>query len=187
MLTHAELLKRLLPPGAYDPAAPLLSAALDAEGAALDAAQAVAELILAEFDPRLTIHLLPEWERTLGLPDPCTGTEPTDNQRRAAIATRATGHPNLSRAYFIALAAALGYPITITEFDLHTVMSDVNASLYDWSWGFVWQVNAPLINTVDFTVLSAVNEPLSVSSNDILECVIRQHKPAHTFVQFSYS
>lgn len=186
-MNHAELLKRLLPPGAYDLDGPLIAAELAAEGNALDAAQSAAELLLSEADPRTTLHMLADWERVYGLPDPCIGLQPTIEQRRAAVVSKVTVHPGLSRAFYIRLAAMLGYTITITEIKKHTVMSGVDTPLYNWRWLFVWQVNAPLTNTVGYTVLSGVNEALSGTGNEILECVINKFKPAHTLVQFAYS
>lgn len=186
-MIHAELLKRLLPPVAYDPNAPLLAAELDAEGAALDAAQIAAELILTEADPRSTSYLLPDWERVLGLPDPCAGQLPTIDLRRAAVVAKITQRGGQSRPFFIALAAKLGFIITITEFSQYSVISPVNAPLCGWPWCFTWQVNAQL-NTVRYlSVISGVNEPLATWGNALLECAIGRFKPAHTVVQFSYS
>lgn len=186
-MDHDELLKRLLPPGAYDPNAPLLSAGLEAEGNALDAAQIAAELILTEADPRTTFYLLPDWERVLGLPDPCAGRLPTIELRRAAVVAKITLRGKQSRPFFIALAAKLGFAITITEFKQYPVMSPVNAPLCGWPWCFTWQVNAQLNTVRYFSVMSGVSQPLSVWGNALLECVIRRFKPAHTVVQFSYS
>lgn len=184
-MNHAELLKRLLPSGAYDPSAPVISAELDAEGNALDAAQVAAELILTELDPRTTLRLLPEWERAFGLPDPCVGPLPTIELRRAAVVAK-TLRAGQSRAFYIRLAATLGYTITITEFKRHSVMSSVNSPLFNWRWLFTWRVSAPLNTTRKYTVSSGVNEPLSISGNQVLECVILRFKPAHTVVQFVY-
>lgn len=186
-MNHAELLKRLLPPVAYDPNGPLLSAELEAEGKALDAAQIAAELILTEADPRTTYHLLPDWERELGLPDPCVGPLPTIEQRRAAVVAKVYMKGGQSRPFFIALAAKLGFAITITEFKQYSVMSPVNAPLCGWPWCFTWRVNAPLNTVRHFSVMSGVNEPLSTWGNALLECAITRFKPAHTHVQFAYS
>lgn len=186
-MNHAELLKRLLPSVAYDQSAPLISAELQADGNALDTAQIAAELILTESDPRTTSYLLPDWERVLGLPDPCAGQLPTIELRRAAVVTKVWMKGGQSRAFFIALAARLGFVITITEFKQYSVMSPVNAPLCDQPWCFTWRVNAPLNTVRRFSVLSGVNEPLSTWGNALLECAISRFKPAHTIVQFSYS
>ncbi len=186
-MTHADLLKRLLPPGAYDPNGPLLTAELEAEGAALDVAQVAAELILAEADPRTTSYLLPDWERVLGLPDVCVGVLPTIEQRRDAVVSKITMHGGQSRQFFIDLATRLGFSVSITEFKQYTVGSAVNALMCGWPWCFTWQINAPLDTVLRSTVMSAVSEPLSTWGNNLLECAITRFKPAHTIVQFSYS
>ena len=186
-MIFADLLKRLLPPVAYDPSAPVISAELDAEGAALDAANVAAELILTESDPRTTYYLLPDWERVLGLPDPCAGSLPTLEQRRDAVVMKCLRHAGQSPAFYIEMAARLGYTITIIEFRQHSVLSPVNEPIYNWPWLFTWRVNAPLINTRRHTVMSGVNEPFAVSGNEVLECALVKHKPAHTYVQFQYS
>lgn len=186
-MNHAELLKRLLPPGAYDINAPLISIELKADGGVLDAAQIAADLILSEADPRTTYHLLSDWERVLGLPDSCGGQQPTIALRRAAVVSKVTIRGGQSRAFFIALAAKLGFVITITEFKQYSVMSPVNAPLCGWSWCFTWRVNAPLNTLRHFSVMSGVSEPLSIWGNTLLECAINRFKPAHTIVQFAYS
>ncbi|MBX9635644.1 MAG: YmfQ family protein, partial [Magnetospirillum sp.] len=51
------------------------------------------EQILAERSPRTAFWLLPEWEKSLGLPDECTGQAETIAERRAIAHARmiATG------------------------------------------------------------------------------------------------
>ena len=186
-MNHAELLKRSLPPVAYDINAPVISAELEAEGNALDVAQIAADLILTESDPRSTSHLLPDWERVLGLPDTPNGQLPTVAQRRAAVVAKITMRGGQTRDFFIKLAANLGYAIIITEFKKSSVLSLVNAPIRGWRWVFCWQVNAAINTTRRYTVLSGVNEPLSASGNEMLEYAILKYRPAHTVVQFAYS
>ena len=106
-MTHSELLKRLLPPVAYNPNAPVLSADLEAEGRALDAAQLAADQILIEADPRTTIQFFTDWERIAGLPDSCCGTDAASTlaERRARLVEKITSTGGQSRQYFIDLAA----------------------------------------------------------------------------------
>lgn len=56
---------------------------------------------------------LPEWEGTLGLPDPCLGDTPTIAQRRAQVLARFSDVGGMSRGRFRAFAAALGFDIRI--------------------------------------------------------------------------
>jgi uncharacterized protein YmfQ (DUF2313 family) len=107
-------------------------------------------------------------------------------QRRNALVAKLTQLGGQSRQYFIDLAAALGYEITITEFQPFTVNSGVNDPLCDTEWRFVWQVNASQDTIRRFSVQSGVNDPLASWGNDQLECVINRLKPAHTIVLFAY-
>lgn len=145
--------------------------------------------LIEEADPRTTAELLVDWERVAGLPDPCVaalaGTQAT-MQRRATLVAKLTTIGGQSAAYYIALAARLGYTITITEHKTFTVRSKVNDPLNDLPWRFVFTVNAPLDTVRRFTVRSAVTDPLAAWGNELLECVISRLKPAHTHVLFAY-
>lgn len=142
-----------------------------------------------EVDPRTTEELLADWERALGLPDPCVGQPKTVQRRRAAIVARLTELGGQSRAFFIALAATLGFTITITEHDAFQVgESAVGDNLNDEEWRFVWTVNAPEETVTVFQVgKSRVGEALADWGNEALECAFTALKPAHTLVQFSYA
>lgn len=185
-------LQALLPPGpawSTDPGASItqLLAGLSGELARVDGS---AVALLEEADPRTTAELFLDWERVAGLPDACAeafGGEQTMQQRRAALIGRLTTLGGQSPAYFVGLAAALGYAITITEFSVFTVDSTVDESLYDDAWIFAWQVNAALNTITNFDVDSTVDDPLAAWGNELLECVISRLKPAHTLVIFSYS
>lgn len=185
-------LQGLLPPG---PAWPrddastltLLLASLADELARVDGR---AEQLLSEADPRTTAELFGDWERVAGLPDACAeafGGSQTLAQRRAALVGRLTTVGGQTAAYYVGLAAALGYAISITEFSVHTVLSDVDAALYDHAWRFAWQVNAALNAVTELTVIDTVADPLAAWGSALLECVIRRVAPAHTTVLFSYT
>jgi uncharacterized protein YmfQ (DUF2313 family) len=73
-------------------------------------------LLEVESDPRLTIELLPDWERNWGLPDPCYSEPQTIAARQFALVQRMTIEGAQSREFFIGIAAAIGYTITITEY-----------------------------------------------------------------------
>ena len=104
--------------------------------------QADIDRLIDEADPRTTSDLLLDYERIFGLPTDCTaGTDLTLQQRRAALVSQMTSTGGQSRAYFIALAAAVGYTITITEFRPHTYLSDFTVPFYGIEWAHIWQVN----------------------------------------------
>ncbi|RSK77125.1 DUF2313 domain-containing protein [Pandoraea apista] len=65
--------------------------------------------LLIDSFPGTAFELLPEWEKTLGLPDPCAGVAPTIEARRAQVVARLAAVGGQSVAYFIQLATNLGY------------------------------------------------------------------------------
>jgi uncharacterized protein YmfQ (DUF2313 family) len=146
--------------------------------------------LIEEADPRTTAELLADWERVAGLPDACVaalaGTQ-TTAQRRAVLVAKLTTIGGQSAAYFIDLAASLGYTITVTEFDLHDVEDNVEHPLTAAPWQYAWQVNAAQDTIGTFTVIDTVEDPLAWWGNDLLECVINRLKPAHTHVLFAYT
>lgn len=146
--------------------------------------------LVDEADPRTTAELLADWERVAGLPDLCVaalvGTQ-TTAQRRAALVAKLTTIGGQSAAYYIALAASLGYTITVTEFDLHDVEDNVEHPLTGTPWQFAWQVNAAEETVGGLTVTDTVEDPLAWWGNELLECVINRIKPAHTHVLFAYT
>ncbi len=142
--------------------------------------------LIEELDPRTVSELLADWERIAGLPDACVASEQTTAQRRTSLHARITTLGGQSRAYFITLAERLGYTVTITEFDPHTVSDDVEQPIHGQAWAFAWQVNAPQNTVGTLSVTDSVADPLAWWGNEVLECVISRLKPAHTNVLFAY-
>lgn len=186
---HANLLKSLLPPVSYDPYGPAISAQLDADGAALDDALAAGLRVLAAITPDGDTELLPDWERVYGLPDACLADiDSSVTSRVAAVIDKIRRGGGLSRQFFIDLAAALGYTISITEFSPHTVVSPVTYPLYDTDSQYYWQVNlATDTPPRPITVLDSVTTPLVVYQTGLLECLLQKLKPAHTELLFAYT
>lgn len=189
---YREQLKALLPPGraiSRDPGTTIekLLHGMADEMARLDAR---GEQLLVEVNPMTTTDLLAEWERVAGLPDKCAGTiEETMQGRRAALASKLSGTGGQSKSYFIAVAAALGYTVTITEFTPFLAgHSHAGDPLTNGEWAFAWQVNAPAVSQIFFRAgQSTAGEPLASGDNTLLECKMREIKPAHTTVLFQYS
>jgi uncharacterized protein YmfQ (DUF2313 family) len=138
------------------------------------------DLIVDAF-PCSTSSLLPEWEASLGLPDPCTGPLATIQERVAAVCAKFTSRGGQSVDYFIAVCEALGYPgVTIDEFP--------PTSGTDPGLVYQWRVNiyAPT-GTVWFRAgTSAAGEPLASWGSTVLECTLEALKPAHTTIVFAY-
>lgn len=105
---------------------------------------ASAHHLLVDAFPQTAVDLLPEWEATLGLPDSCAGAADTLIERQALVVAKLLEPGGMSKAYFLKLAAALGYvDTTITEFGPTHCQMSCEAPLMDESWRFVWEVNLP--------------------------------------------
>lgn len=188
---YAELLKNLLPPGQAFPREPGTNMEQVLLGLAAELARVErrGDELAVDVNPALTVELLSDWERAAGLPDKCAGVlEDTIQGRRQALLAKLTSVGGQSRAYFIALAASLGYQISITEFrPFRAGRSRSGDALTNGPWRFVWQVEAPATTIINFRAgQSAAGERLRSWGNDRLECKFNQLKPAHTLVRFAY-
>ena len=159
-----------------------------------DNAAAAALLLVTETDPRYTTALLGDWERAFGLPDPCLGSTVLSlPERRTALLNKLTIQGGQSRAFFIGVAAALGYAITITEF----VPFQFGLSSFGGSHGqfagplvrFFWRVTitGPRLTRFQFGQSSFGRDSfLEIVKAVDLECVFNRWRPAHTIVLFDY-
>lgn len=185
-----KLIKGLLPPG---------PATAAERGTVFDGmAQALADELVridgrtedlkAEIDPRTTFELLPDFERMLGLPDPCVTDAQTIDQRRNAVIVKLTQLGGLNPEFYIDVAAQLGYAVTITEFKpARCGVSHCGDRLNGKDWAYTWRVNSEN-NTIRVArVGSAVaGDLLRDWSNQQLECAIEERQPSHGILQFSY-
>lgn len=187
---YAQALKDLLPPGAaWEYKRTTLADVLDAQAKELVRIEARAAVLLKEADPGQASELLTDWERVLGLPDPCLTTTQTATQRRAAARARYTMVGGASAAFFIALAASMGYTVTIEDFPTEADAIAAGISYTGDGWAYTWRVNvAAGTVTVPFQVgVSAAGDPLRSWGVEDLECTIKRYAPAHTIVLFAYA
>ena len=130
--------------------------------------------VLQNAFPATTVFLIPEWQASLGLPDACTPSGATLQQQQAQIVEKFTRGGGQSVAYYTAVAALLGYEITIVE----SAPEDRT-----------WTVHAPVSAAgVLFRVgQSRAGDPLVFNPGYAqLECVFNQIKPASRVLLFSY-
>ncbi|CAN7422830.1 YmfQ family protein [Paraburkholderia hospita] len=152
-------------------------------------ATARANYLLTDAFPATTYELLPEWESTLGLPDPCAGVAPTIAQRQAQVLARFVGVGGPTIQSLTAFAANLGYTVTINQFvEARAGQLHAGDPCNGTAWSFAWQVNAP-INTVTIATAGAMaaGDPLASWGNTVLECEMKAVMPAHTIPIFAYA
>jgi uncharacterized protein YmfQ (DUF2313 family) len=133
--------------------------------------------------PCSTVELLPEWEASLGLPDPCTGPLPTLQQRTAAVCAKFAARGGQSMEYFIHLAAALGFQIEIQTFKpFYAGQGQAGTPLYSEAWAYAWRVIVQSEATITWfrAGMSAAGEPLAFYGGNLVECALAALAPANT-------
>jgi len=188
---YLEQLKTLLPPGQAFPreAGTTLHDLLEGMSIELARVDDRGESLPVEAIPATSNELLSDWERVAGLPDKCSGVlEDTLQGRRNALLAKLASTGGQSSAYFIEIAAALGYTVTIETFKpFRAGLSRAGDALTNGPWAFTWLVRAPEVSVTAFRAgLSAAGERLRTWGNESLECKINQLKPAHTIALFAY-
>lgn len=144
--------------------------------------------LLVDAFPPTSVELLPEWEASLGLPDPCAGPAPTLQGRQRQVLARFAGSGGQSVPYITSFAAALGFTITITEFTpFHVGQQAMGQPLGTQDWAFAWRANAPALTLTMFRAgISAADEALETWGNTVLNCELAFISPAHTVMTVSY-
>ncbi|MGE7992560.1 YmfQ family protein [Pseudomonas sp. NPDC089554] len=188
MTSLADQLRLLLPPVSYDGTAPNLSAAIEAEAKALTAGVSASDSVYKTLFPD-TGEGLEDWERLLGLPDPCLqGIPQTTRQRINAVISKLKDGGGQSKAFFIGLAKSLGYEITITTFQpARAGLARAGDAINGGDWSFTWRVNAPSVTITHAAAgMTSAGDPLAAWGNRALECRLNQLKPAESFLIFGY-
>lgn len=191
MGTVAEYLaqaQRLLPAGSVWPRHPeaVLTQLLTGVAQFLARVDADATAFIDEMDPRTTTAWITDWERITALPDLCSGEAGTLSERRDQVVARLIASGGQSIAYFVSVAAALGYAITVEEHFTLTCEDPCDGCLNPWPWPRTWTVHAPAETIREMPCDGAADEPLRTWGNHPLECTLSRWKPAHTNVLFAY-
>lgn len=190
---YLAMLQDLLPRGAAWPRDPdaTLTKLLDALATGFVAVDRRGDDLLRESDPRETYELLEDWERAFGLPDPCLDLSNTLQERRQDLLERVTGIGGQSVAYFLAVAASIGYDdVTITEFRPFVCgvsrCGDRLNGPHEIRYLWVMRVPGPRVTRFR-TGASQIGDRLGeIDRATDLECLIRRLAPAHTNLLFSY-
>lgn len=191
-LDYLGMLKRLLPIGRVWDAYPdsTMSNFLYGQAEELARIDQRFDDLMREADTRYTNELISEHETDFGIPDECSDPTATLEERRSECHTKLLARGGLTKEYYIELAAAYGYQITITEYT--PFWSGVGASgdaCGDQNNIFYWTVtiNYQGGEYVYFTSGSSVSgDPLiKVTGLDTLICLISKYKPAHTIVLYN--
>lgn len=153
-----------------------------------------ANVLLYDLFPANTEMLLPEWEESVGLPDPCAGEAPTVAQRRGQMVARfvTRGGPLQSAASLEAFLALLGFDATITATTapFRCGFSGCGDGLGDAAWYFLYTVSSSFFSFTSFECgLSTCGDPVGTGPilNSVVQCAVTEGQPAHTVVNFRFS
>ncbi|MDH3975623.1 MAG: DUF2313 domain-containing protein [Deltaproteobacteria bacterium] len=160
---HADILKKLFPvknmEGLHD---------IDTivEGDYLDKTSSHGDELLDEMLPQTTGDLIGDWERI-------TGVSPNDidtiDERREQVVAKLRARGRLDKQYFIDLAAAYGYSITIEGYkQMRCGEAECGDVLAPEEIVYVWKV-----------IISEQNQEL--------EALFNKLKPAYALVEFEYT
>lgn len=135
---------------------------------------------------------LADWEREFGLPDPClAGVTQTVERRKLLLRMRIAAKGGQSIAYFVCLAATLGYEIAISESRPFrcgqgrcgkTQIGGPNNEV-------IWRVyvTSPTVTWFRAGAGRVGRDPLGgFGRKRDLECLLDKWKPAHTQIKFHY-
>lgn len=127
--------------------------------------------------PATADAFLPEWELTLGLPDPCVSGDDEDiDARRRAVVAKLTSVGGLSRTYYEAVAQALGFTVRITEYrPFRAGMSGAGQPLNHGDWPFTWSV-------------AVISPPVNAANYDAYQqmvCTLTRESPSETLLIFT--
>jgi len=126
--------------------------------------------LLVERDTRTTSELLTDHETDLGIPDECSKLAVTVQERRNEVHVKYIASGRQDKRYFIDLAAALGYIITITEYGPTTFAWDVNVA-YGEEWIYFRSGESVSGDSIIY-----------IPGTAFIVCIINKYKPAHTIV-----
>ncbi|MBI5205098.1 MAG: DUF2313 domain-containing protein [Nitrospirae bacterium] len=160
---------------------------IEIEGKYLDTAQARVDNLLKEMFPDGAYELLCCWERVCGI---TPGADDTLQLRRNSIIRKLREIGRLDRKYFMDVAAAMGYTITIEE--LHPFMAGLSYAgdtLYVEESIFIWRVHISGQSLYYFRSgeSSAAERLLWWPVQTIIEDLLNDLKPAHTYIIFVYN
>lgn len=160
-----------------------------ADGLARHHGRAV-DLLDRESLPPASLELLGDWERVLGLPDPCAPAGATVEERRAAVAEKLARRGGQTRAFFVGVAERLGYAVEIDEFRPFVAgLSRCGDALGGpGAVRHVWRVRVADPVTIPFRAGAsrAGDRLLTIRRAEALECILQRLRPAHTTLVFDY-
>lgn len=174
---YRKLLQSLLPKGAFwsKSESSTFTQLLSAFGEELARVEQRGEDLINETFSGTISELFTEWEIDFNIPVSGFNLAYTTENRRAEIKTKIIAVGQQNKEYFLEIASALGYTITITEFEksLAGVITPGSSIISEDKCIFYWLVNIWVSDRNDAYIADLIYN-------------IEQKKPAHTIVLFRF-
>lgn len=148
-----------------------------------------AQTLLSGGFPATALMMLPEWESTLGLPDDCAISEiGSIRDRQRAVTSKLISTGGLNRAYYISVAAALGYEVFILQFRPAMCGMSVCGELINGEeWPFTWKIAVPGSTVRNaYAGQTYCGDLLASWGNKNLECALNKIAPSHINIIYVY-
>ena len=149
-------------------------------------------VLLTERDAQYASELLIDHEIDLGLPDECSPETQTIQERRLAAHSKLIALGGQNPTYFIELAAAYGWTVTVTEYSPFWcgVMGAGDPCGDAWVI-FYWKITISYggLGEIIYFICeeSECGDLLSyISGAESMLCQFEKYKPAHTVLIFDY-
>ena len=208
LAAYKDLLIKLLPKGRlWQPKdQPIFSKLLESTAQELCRVDdRVKQMLNVEIDTRTTDESLDQWESFLGIPDECTPTGQTPDERRQQATQKLTNVGGLSKSFYEEQNLNLGFVTTVENrvnflagraragdpisnyFNRHFVAgSTAGTFLTEIGWRFYFNVELPATAAEHFVAGSVAGTALRTFSNALIECTMIKNKPAHSAVTFTF-
>lgn len=141
------------------------------------------EMLAQEFDIRLTDQLLPDWEKSTGLPEACIGQMASLTDRRNAVILRLRKIPFVTKADYENLALQLtGLSVTVTP-GADIELFPLNFPIRLASGNSYFKLYVTFNNAIAGFPYSFSFNFVSTGDN-IIRCVFEQIAPANVLIIF---
>jgi uncharacterized protein YmfQ (DUF2313 family) len=146
----------------------------------------LAQVSEVETIPSTAESWLPSWLKDWGLPDQCMPAAATPAESTDMLLAKIAAIGGQSEDYYIGVAAAMGYTITVSFFTPLRFGQPFGTPFYDEKYVFVWKVHAPGFTRSFLKCGQAFGLPFSSWTGTPLQCVLRGIQPSHTLLLFNY-
>ncbi len=185
---YAQTLAQLLPPGqafSQEPGS-IYGQLLNGVAEELARIDARGGQLIEEAFPDTTNEMFSSWLAMVGVPDVCSDVAVTVTDERAQLIQKLTAQSGQTPAFYVLLAASLGYTARVLEFKEFVAGSYAGDPLYDVSWRHAFSLVVSGGANQARAGLTRAGARIRDFAADLLYCVLQRSKPAQTvaFVGF---